>query len=225
MTRNKMLEEAITEKKYWSKKGSQIPSTPDGGWKGVDVSKCSGGQIDLEQNDQIFSKITLGLKDAMDDDDGEPTKEDIATGFAIYSIAVFCSKDSELLQTFLTRLVSDETPGTLLKVITNTLHSSKISLDMKDDLGNFYLALDKRLELNVGKIILASSSSSQLSAVMDQDLPYLEPFAKVTEECIKETNCQGVTDLVKSLGKVILSSTSIHCQHNGDLLQMQLPER
>ena len=122
------------------------------------------GQIDLAQKDQMFSKITLGLKDKKDDDD-EPSKEDIATGFAIYSIVVFCSKESELLQTFLTRLVSDETPGTLLKVITNTLHSGKISLNMKKHLGKFYLALDKKLELNVGKIILAASSSSQISAM------------------------------------------------------------
>ena len=200
MTRDEMVEKAINEKKYWSKEGL------DNDWKGVDVSKCSGGQIDLDQNNEIFSKITLGLKD-ITDDDGEPTEEDIATGFAIYSIVVFCSKEAELIQTLLTRLVSDETPGTLLKVVTNTLHSWKISLDMKKDLGKFYLALDRRLKLNVGKILLAASSSSQLGAMFDQDLPYLEPFAKETEECIKDGKCEGVTELVKSLGKAILIST------------------
>ena len=217
MTRDEMLEKAISEKKYWSKKGL------DGGWKGVDVSKCSGGQIDLDQNRQIFSKITLGLTDISDDDGGEPTKEDIATGFAIYSIVVFCSKESELLQTFLTRLVSDETPGTLLKGITNTLQWGKISLDLKKRLGKFYLALYRRLKLSVGKIILAASSSSQLSAMLDQDLPYLEPFAKEAEECIKDSNCQGVTDLVKSLGKVIIPYPHPYLPNH--LLQTQGQER
>ena len=195
-TRDQMVLKASKEKKYWTKKRTN-------GWKGIDINKCSGGQIDLDKDDQIFSKITLGLKDESDDG-GEVTEEDIANGFAIYAVVVFCSKESEQMQAFLSRVVSDETGGTILKAIVNTLHSWKISLDMKRHLGKFYLSLDKRLNLNVGKILLAASTSSQLSAMMEQDLPYLEPFKEETEECIKGAagDCQRVTDLVKNLGNV-----------------------
>ena len=65
----------------------------------------------------------------------------------------------------------------------------------------FYLALDRLLDLNVGKIVLAASSSSQLRAILDQDLPYLDPFVQETEECINDSDeCQSVVDLVNSLG-------------------------
>ena len=67
--------------------------------------------------------------------------------------------------------------------------------------GKFYLALDKLLDLNVGKIVLAASSSSQLRAILDQDLPYLDPFVQETEACINGSDkCQSVVDLFKSLG-------------------------
>ena len=67
--------------------------------------------------------------------------------------------------------------------------------------GKFYLALDKMLDLNVGKIVLAASSSSQLRAILDQDLPYLDPFIQETERCINGSDeCQSVVDLVNSLG-------------------------
>ena len=65
----------------------------------------------------------------------------------------------------------------------------------------FYLALNKLLDLNVGKIVLAASSSSQLRAILDQGLPYLDPFVQETEECINGSDeCQSVVDLVNSLG-------------------------
>ena len=119
-----MLEQAISDKNYWlSKKGF------DG--RKVFAVKCSEGQIHLSHGDQIFKKITLGLKDTTGDGVGDFTEEDIANGFAIYSIVVYCSEESEQMQSFLSRLVSEETPGTLLKTIINTLHSWKISASLK----------------------------------------------------------------------------------------------
>ena len=57
------------------------------------------------------------------------------------------------------------------------------------------------LDLNVGKIVLAASSSSQLRAILDQGLPYLDPFVQETEACINGSDeCQRVLDLVNSLG-------------------------
>ena len=73
----------------------------------------------------------------------------------------------------------------------------------------FYLALDRLLDLNVGKIVLAASSSSQLRAILDQDLPYLDPFVQETEECINgSAECQLVIDLVKSLGIQLQGGTT-----------------
>ena len=124
MTRNRMLEKAISDKNYWlSKKGL------DG--RKVFAAKCSEGQINLSHDDQIFEKITLGLKDTTGHDDGDFSEEDIANGFAIYSIVVYCSEESEQMQSFLSRLISEETPGTLLKTVINILHSWQISANLK----------------------------------------------------------------------------------------------
>ena len=55
----------------------------------------------------------------------------------------------------------------------------------------FYLALNRLLNLNVGKIVLAASSSSQLRAILDQGLPYLDPFVQETAEYIDDSEkCQ-----------------------------------
>ena len=73
----------------------------------------------------------------------------------------------------------------------------------------FYLALDMILGLNVGKIVLAASSSYQLQAILDQELPYLDPFMQETEECINgSAECQLVIDLVKSLGIQLQGGTT-----------------
>ena len=117
-----MLEKAISDKNYWLSKKDL-----DG--RKVLAVKCSEGQIDQSDHDKIFPKITLDLKDVIGD--GEPTEEDIVNGFALYSIVVYCSDESEQMQSFLWRLVSEETPGTLLKTVINTLHSWKISANLK----------------------------------------------------------------------------------------------
>ena len=123
MTKNRMLEKAISDKNYWLSKKDL-----DG--RKVLAVECSDGQIDQSDHDKIFPKITLGLKDVTGDD-GDFTEEDIANGFALYSIVVYCSEESEQMQSFLWRLVSEETPGTLLKTVINTLHSWKISANLK----------------------------------------------------------------------------------------------
>ena len=42
---------------------------------------------------------------------------------------------------------------------------------------------------------------SQLTSVMDQDLPYLSKYEKPLKQCLNGGNCQEVRTLIGSIGK------------------------
>ena len=62
------------------------------------------------------------------------------------------------------------------------------------------MALDKILLFQYGKILLASVSLSELTNMRTKDYPYVTNLAKDLDQCLSGTSCQGVQDLVGSLG-------------------------
>ena len=68
-------------------------------------------------------------------------------------------------------------------------------------MGEIYRAVEKMFDLQLGKILIALSTPSQLISVMDHDLPYLSAYEKPIKRCLTDEKCQDVRNLIGSLGK------------------------
>ena len=98
-------------------------------------------------------------------------------------------------------MISTESPRAFLLAIVNTLQSENISRRNKFFLGDIYRAVENMFDLQLGKILIALSTPSQLTSVMDQDLPYLSKYEKPIKQCLNGGNCQEVRTLIGSIGK------------------------
>ena len=67
-------------------------------------------------------------------------------------------------------------------------------------LGKFYEALDKIMDLSYGKILLALSSPTQLEAMLAQEMPYIVPYSQEIKECLQESNCEKMVELIETTG-------------------------
>ena len=131
------------------------------------------------------------------------TREDIKIGFSIFAVFVHCS-ESIPLSNFLHRLVSSQSPRTIIQATVNTITSGdlKYSVD-KRGMSQFYEALDQIFNLQLGKILLAVSSPEEIKTMMDRDMPYFTKYKKEIEHCLNGTNCQDIGDLINSLGNIV----------------------
>ena len=132
------------------------------------------------------------------------TEEDIETGFMLFSAIIFCSEPVALSQ-FLHNLLSAQSPRTIIQATVNTLKSDNINeIRTRILLNNFYLALDKKFHFQYGKILLATSSSQQFDRLITKGWSFFSRYKQEIEQCLKNTSCQGVSDLVQSLGEALL---------------------
>ena len=131
------------------------------------------------------------------------TREDIKIGFSIFAVFVHCS-ESIPLSNFLHRLVSSQSPRTIIQATVNTVKTGdlKDSVD-KRGMSQFYEALDQIFNLQLGKILLAVSSPEEIKTMMDRDMPYFTKYKKEIEPCINGTNFQDIGDLINSLGNIV----------------------
>ena len=62
------------------------------------------------------------------------------------------------------------------------------------------VALDKIMDLSFGKILLALSSPTQLEAMLAQEMPYIVPYSQVIKECLQESKCEKMAELIETTG-------------------------
>ena len=156
----------------------------------------------ISDSQHLFDTIDLDLKKTHDDIvEDSITEEDIETGLKMYYAILFCNKEALELRQFLENVVSTQSPRALLLAIVNTLQSQNISWRNKVFLGEIYGAVEKVFDLQLGKILIALSTPSQLISVMDHDLPYLSAYEKPIKRCLTDGKCQEVRTLIGSLGK------------------------
>ena len=121
----------------------------------------------------------------------------------IYSAIVFCPESNMKLYQFLHSLLSTQSPRTIIQATVNTIQSGDIKDNLnRNALNQFYLALDKIFWFQYGKILLALTSSSEIEHMISKDLPYLTNFTQDIKHCLSSADCQGVMEVVQSLGKL-----------------------
>ena len=120
----------------------------------------------------------------------------------LFSVVVYCSEPVALSQ-FLNSLLSTQSLRTIIKATVNTIQSENIKESLsKEQMNQFYLALDKIFDFQLGKILLAISSPPEIEAMMAKDWPFFTHFSQEIDQCLEEGSCRGVQDIVNTLGKI-----------------------
>ena len=98
-----------------------------------------------------------------------------------FSAMVYCPKKSTVqLYQFLHTLVSAQSPRTINQATVNTLQQS-VSIDERDNrkfINQFYWALDKIFQFQLGRILLATASPFQLQDMVRKDWPFFTHISK-----------------------------------------------
>ena len=208
MSREEILDVTIKEK------AKQITGPT---WKRIQyTSMCSGGQVKKIYYPQVFDKIDNRIfegdsrtYDYNDPQENEVTDLDIETGFMMFSTLVYCSELVALSQ-FLHNLFSTQSPRTIIHATVNTIQSDYIEKRMTRKLLNgVYLALDEIFQFQLGRILLATASQSQLEGMIARDRPYFIRYSQETDQCLKNISCTGIQDLVTTLGTVFIMCSCI----------------
>jgi hypothetical protein len=183
-------------------------STMKGHYRG-----CSEGHqvlFDWRQYRNIARGLSVGTSEQPVND------EDIRVGFKIFSVLFSCPKNLErtaLHQFFhdllfkeesswsIGNLIVSESPRTIIQATVNTIQSGNITKEVNRNLTNqFYLALDKIFHFQLGKILLATSTHEELDSMVAKDWPFFAPYSQELEQCLRNTSCRGVRDVVNTLG-------------------------
>ena len=161
---------------------------------------CKGGQVKAEHFPEVFAE---GIKNVqISSPQTEIIIEDVLTGFMIYSAIVYCSESVAVAQ-FLHSLLSTQSPRTIIQATVNTIQSESVQERAnKMKLNTFYLALDQKFDFQLGRILLATSSPSELQAMIAKEWPFFTHHTKEIDQCLSGASCQKVAALVDTLGNL-----------------------
>ena len=135
--------------------------------------------------------------------DGSITQEDIRMGFSIYSATVFCGNTPKKLYMFFNKLISTETPRTLLLALVNTIRSTSVqAFSDKTQLNKLYEAIDRAFQLSYGNLLLATSSKKDLLWMLHNEWQFFTKYKTNLHECLHSNTCRGMKDSLMTLGKI-----------------------
>ena len=161
---------------------------------------CSGGQVRSTNYKDCYDRLTnyLGYDDSNYLD---ILDEDIKHGFEMFTALIDCSESVKLYQ-FLHTLISTQSPRTIIQTTVNTIQNDKIMENSnRKRFNQFYLILEKKFHFQLGKILLAISTKTQLKDMKDKDWPYFSQYSQEMDQCLSGESCQGMMDIVQGLGE------------------------
>ena len=160
---------------------------------------CIGGQLLKVHYAPVFNQFDLDLKEGSPP---EIIEEYVITGFMLFSAMVYCPAPLFDIYNFLQHLLTYEKPRTVIQATVNTIEDQVIKgSEKRKRIFEFYTASDKAFDLQIGKILLATASSSQLEDMLAMELPYFTQYFIYVNLCFNGTGCQGILDHVQTLGK------------------------
>ena len=160
-------------------------------------SMCLGSQIKPSYYN-LIADLNVGLNNTTS---GVANDENVLTGFMMLSTMIYCSESVALSQ-FLHSLLSTESLRTIIQATVNTIQSGDVKeRSNRKRMAQFYLALDQIFHFQLGKILLATVSPSDIEDMLAKDWPYFSHYSQEIDQCLNNASCQGVGDLVQPLGK------------------------
>ena len=148
------------------------------------------------QNEQVLDMDFGHFVDELTKDhpltmeNGNVSLQDIALGIPLYMIGKHCPKETMKLSQFLLQLADEESLPTIILAIVNTLQSLTPYHKLK--LGRIYLVLDNIFGFHLDKILLATCTPDQLSALENQLYPFFNPNDKLIKRCLSGVDCRNV---------------------------------
>ena len=128
---------------------------------------CLMGQVKAYKQEEVFSDLVVANKTS-----GEPTDEDIKTGYELYHAVVFCPTMVFKVYDFIDEKLANETSRTIIHTIVHLLESSAITAKSFILAKQFYHVLAATLDLQYGDILLATSTNAQREIVLRKGLPF-----------------------------------------------------
>ena len=159
-------------------------------------------QIKPGHRRRIFDKVLSNVSTRRE---GENVlHEDIRTGHDLYHAIVFCSP-AMVFYNFVDQLHSVETTRTIIHTMVNLFLSGAITDETSLTLARqFYHVLASTLDLHLGNVLLATSTSAQLQAGISKKLPFFLNYTDEVEKCLLGSNCDTIQDIYENLGNVNL---------------------
>ena len=173
-------------------------------------STYSQGQIKFHHYPTMFSGVNLGLQ--KEENTIEIAVEDITTGYMIFSAMVYCPESTLKIYQFLNSLISTQSPRTIIQAIVNTIQSGDIKeLENRKFVNQFYLELDKIFHFQLGKILLATSTPSQLQDMLAKGWPF---FTQANmDNCLTDAQCPWLQSLGEELKNCVFSLKNIYYKY------------
>ena len=168
-------------------------------------SKCKRGHLRSENYKTVFNKIITGLN--ADNSEGTPTAEDTMTGYMMFATVIYCPESVIKLYRFINSVLASESQRTILQTTLNIIWSGEVKNTLYErKIDGFYVALERILKLDYGKILLATVSKTTLKMMIDSKMPFFSLFAEEVNQChgactTCSGKCLGLDAVVKTLGK------------------------
>ena len=130
------------------------------------------------------------------------TNEDIRTGFEIFYAILFCPVMNIKLFRFVDQLLSVESSRTITQAFVNIFHTGVIQNQATlASAKEFYMVLAATLNLQYGNILLATSTRSQLQALIENDWPFFMD-ASLVKTCLFNNDCVNLQSILEKLGNL-----------------------
>ena len=161
---------------------------------------CFMGHIKADYQEYVFSEMMSNASTGKLS--GEPSEDDIETGYELFYAMVFCPTMTFKLYTFIEQLLSNEAPRTIIQSIVLLFESGTVTDETSFNLAKqFYHVLTSTLDLQYGNIQWATSTASQMEAVMRKDWPFFNNFTDLLAQCLQGKKCNVVYQVYHNLGR------------------------
>ena len=129
------------------------------------------------------------------------TEEDIRTGLELFYAILYCPVMNIKLFRFVDQLLSFESSRTIIQTFVNIFRTGVIQNPRAlASAKEFYMVLAATLNLQYGNVLLATSTRSQLQAVVDNDWPFFIDTSMV-KTCLFNNDCDKSRSILQKLGK------------------------
>ena len=158
-------------------------------------------QISSDFLDEAFPKLVSFVNEK--DLEESATDEDVMIGFEIFHAIVYCPSMDIKLFLFVDQLLSNESSRTIIQTAVNLFRSGVLKdLTGFTEAKQFYQVLVSTLDLQYGNVLLATSTKSQLQAVINNDWPFFTNQTDLVKTCLLDSDCDSLQDIFQKLGRL-----------------------
>ena len=146
----------------------------------------------------VFSTMESAFNGGNISDEETATYEDIETGLGLFHALMYCPKAIIQRYQFVAQLLSTESTRTIIQAVVNMFWSGfandQKSLPLAKE---FYTVVANLLELQFGKVLIATGTRAQLQTVLDNDWPFFTNYTDLVRTCLVDSDCDRIADIIK----------------------------